>query len=167
MRRIPALVLSAFTFAACSASGGGSPSSRPTPHATATPTATREATPAATPTRVPVRTSSATTSTPAPPIPPVSARARRAGLVDVRTAVPDAVIDLRYATTHNFTHVQLYPKRARCLVHRSMVRGLKIAAARLRGRGLVLVFWDCYRPHAVQVRMFKIVPNPNWVARPG
>ncbi len=100
-------------------------------------------------------------------IPPVSARARRAGLVDVRTAVPDAVIDLRYATTHNFTHVRLYPTRARCLVHRSMVRGLEVAAARLRHRGLVLVFWDCYRPHSVQVRMFKIVPNPNWVARPG
>jgi D-alanyl-D-alanine dipeptidase len=30
-----------------------------------------------------------------------------------------------------------------------------------------LVFWDCYRPHAVQVRMFEIVPNPTWVAPPG
>jgi D-alanyl-D-alanine dipeptidase len=28
------------------------------------------------------------------------------------------------------------------------------------------VFWDCYRPHEVQVRMFAAVPNPNWVARP-
>jgi zinc D-Ala-D-Ala dipeptidase len=97
----------------------------------------------------------------------VSARARAAGLVDVRTAVGDALIDLRYATTHNFTHVRLYPRRARCLVHRSMVPGLKIAAQRLRARRLVLVFWDCYRPHAVQVKMFTIVPNPNWVARPG
>ena len=30
-----------------------------------------------------------------------------------------------------------------------------------------LVFWDCYRPHDVQVRMFEAVPDPNWVARPG
>ena len=29
------------------------------------------------------------------------------------------------------------------------------------------MFWDCYRPHEVQVRMFEEVPNPNWVARPG
>jgi D-alanyl-D-alanine dipeptidase len=29
-----------------------------------------------------------------------------------------------------------------------------------------LVFWDCYRPHDVQVRMFQAVPDPNWVARP-
>ena len=85
----------------------------------------------------------------------------------MRTAVPDAVIDLRYATTANFTHVRLYAAKARCLVHRSMVKGLKTAAARLRAKGLVLVFWDCYRPHSVQVKMFRIVPNPNWVARPG
>jgi D-alanyl-D-alanine dipeptidase len=45
--------------------------------------------------------------------------------------------------------------------------GLLTAAARLRRAGYLLVFWDCYRPHTVQVHMFKIVPNPDWVARPG
>jgi D-alanyl-D-alanine dipeptidase len=100
-------------------------------------------------------------------IPPISARARRAGLVDVRTVVPDAVVDLRYATRDNFTGVRLYPADARCLIHRSMANGLAVAAHRLRRQGDVIVFWDCYRPHSVQVRMFRIVPNPNWVARPG
>ncbi|HZY75665.1 MAG TPA: M15 family metallopeptidase [Jatrophihabitantaceae bacterium] len=100
-------------------------------------------------------------------VPPVSARAHAAGLVDVRTAVPDAIIDLRYATAHNFTGVRLYPTDARCLVHRTMTHGLRIAANRLRRKGLRLVFWDCYRPHSVQVRMYKIVPNPAWVAKPG
>jgi zinc D-Ala-D-Ala dipeptidase len=97
----------------------------------------------------------------------VSLAARRSGLRDVRTIVPDAIIDLRYATPHNFTGVRLYPRTARCLVHRSMARGLRSAANRLRRAGFVLVFWDCYRPHAVQVRMFRIVPDPTWVARPG
>lgn len=106
-------------------------------------------------------------STSAFTIPPVSAIARAEGLLDVRTIVPDAVIDLRYATTNNFTGVQLYPADARCLVHETMAAGLRTAAAQLRREGFVLVFWDCYRPHAVQVRMFQVVPNPNWVARPG
>jgi D-alanyl-D-alanine dipeptidase len=97
----------------------------------------------------------------------VSPQARADGLVDIRSAVPDAVVDLRYATTNNFTRVRLYPRDARCLVHRSMVDGLVTAAARLRAMGVVLVFWDCYRPHDVQVRMFQVVPDPNWVARPG
>ena len=43
----------------------------------------------------------------------------------------------------------------------------KPAAAALRAQGSTLVFWDCYRPHAVQVRMFDVVPNPAWVAKPG
>ncbi|MGV0812409.1 M15 family metallopeptidase [Mycolicibacterium boenickei] len=87
------------------------------------------------------------------------------GLVDVRSVVPDAVIDLRYATADNFVGRRLYPAGAPCLVHESMASGLAAAAAALRPE--TLVFWDCYRPHEVQVRMFEAVPNPNWVARPG
>jgi zinc D-Ala-D-Ala dipeptidase len=100
-------------------------------------------------------------------VPPLSPEARAAGFVDVRSVVPNALIDLRYATTNNFTHVQLYPAGARCLVHESMASGLAAAAKAVASQGDVLVFWDCYRPHDVQVRMFDVVPNPAWVARPG
>ena len=100
-------------------------------------------------------------------VPPVSEQARAAGLVDIRSVVPDAVVDLRYATADNFVGVSLYPPNARCLVHESLAPGLAIAAAALREQGFALVFWDCYRPHEVQVRMFEAVPDPAWVARPG
>jgi D-alanyl-D-alanine dipeptidase len=100
-------------------------------------------------------------------VPPLSAQAQAAGFVDVRSVVPDAVIDLRYATPNNFTGAPLYPADARCLVHESMASGLATAADILRRQGQSLVFWDCYRPHDVQVRMFQVVPNPAWVARPG
>ena len=104
-------------------------------------------------------------ASPPPPIPPVSEEARAADLVDVRTVVPDAVIDLRYATSNNFVGVPMYPAGARCLVHGSMAAGLAAAAEALRPD--VLTFWDCYRPHDVQVRMFEAVSDPDWVARPG
>ena len=100
-------------------------------------------------------------------VPPVSPQAAAAGFVDVRTVVPDAIVDLRYATANNFVGVQLYPADARCLVHESLASGLATAANVLRAQGSTLVFWDCYRPHAVQVRMFNVVPNPAWVAKPG
>lgn len=100
-------------------------------------------------------------------VPPVSPQAAAAGFVDVRTVVPDAIVDMRYATPNNFTGVQLYPSDARCLVHESMAPGLAAAAQRLRAQGDQLVFWDCYRPHDVQVRMFEVVSNPAWVAKPG
>jgi D-alanyl-D-alanine dipeptidase len=99
-------------------------------------------------------------------VPPVSPQAQAAGLVDVRTVIPDALIDLRYATANNFVGAALYPADARCLVHESLAEGLAKAADVLRRSGERLVFWDCYRPHDVQVRMFEAVPNPNWVARP-
>ena len=100
-------------------------------------------------------------------VPPLSAEARSAGFVDVRSVVPNAVIDLRYATPNNFTGMPLYPADARCLVHESMAPGLAAAAKALGSQGQVLAFWDCYRPHAVQVKMFDVVPNPAWVAKPG
>nr|BBX80490.1 D-alanyl-D-alanine dipeptidase [Mycobacterium florentinum] len=114
-----------------------------------------------------VAVSQAATAQAGPDVPPVSEAAHAAGFVDVRTVVPDAIIDLRYATTNNFTGTQLYPSDARCLVHQSMSGGLATAASALRPRGHLLVFWDCYRPHDVQVRMYNVVPNPAWVARPG
>ncbi len=107
-----------------------------------------------------------TSATAAADVPPVSPQARAAGLVDVRTVVPDALVDLRYASANNFVGIPLYPADARCLVHASSAPGLTVAADTLRRNGLRLVFWDCYRPHEVQVRMFEVVPNPDWVARP-
>ena len=100
-------------------------------------------------------------------VPPLSPEAHAAGFVDVHSVVPSALLDLRYATPNNFTHAQLYPANARCLVHESMASGLAAAAKVLASQGNVLVFWDCYRPHDVQVKMFDIVPNPAWVAKPG
>lgn len=46
-----------------------------------------------------------------------------------------------------------------------MAAGLSAAAAQLSGE--VLVFWDCYRPHDVQVKMFDAYPDPAFVALPG
>lgn len=100
-------------------------------------------------------------------VPPLSPQARAAGFVDVRSVVPNALLDLRYATPNNFTHTQLYPADARCLVHESLAAGLAAAATTLAATGDRLVFWDCYRPHDVQVRMFAVVPDPAWVAKPG
>ena len=110
-----------------------------------------------------VASASATTSS----VPPLSDAQRAAHLRDIRSIVPDAIVDLRYATRHNFVGERLYPRDARCLVHRSMAPGLRTAAAWLRARGLVLVFWDCYRPHHVQVRMYRDTPTrPGSPSRP-
>lgn len=102
-----------------------------------------------------------------PAVPPVGAAAAAAGFVDVHSVIPDAIVDLRYATANNFVGTALYPADARCLVHEALAPGLATAAEQLHRVSRRLIFWDCYRPHQVQVRMFQAVPDPNWVARPG
>ncbi|HUL57711.1 MAG TPA: M15 family metallopeptidase [Anaeromyxobacteraceae bacterium] len=87
-------------------------------------------------------------------------------LVDVSARIPDAVLDLRYATPHNFLGRAVYPAGARCLLEAPVADRLARAAAHLREQGLRLVLWDCYRPLSVQREMWKLVPRPGYVADP-
>lgn len=95
----------------------------------------------------------------------VAARPRPT-LVDVVSLIPDAVVDLRYATDRNFLGRRLYPEGARCLLERRVARRLVRAAARLRVEGLRLKLWDCYRPLSVQREMWRRFPRPGYVADP-
>jgi D-alanyl-D-alanine dipeptidase len=87
-------------------------------------------------------------------------------VVDAARAVPDAVLDLRYATARNFVGRALYPAGARCLLLRPVADRLARAAARLRASGFRLRLYDCYRPISVQREMWRVVPRPGLVANP-
>jgi D-alanyl-D-alanine dipeptidase len=86
-------------------------------------------------------------------------------LVEVSTAIPDAVLDLRYATKDNFTGDVLYPV-ARCKLRRAVVVRLAKAAAVLRDHDRRLLLWDCYRPLSIQRRLWHQVPDARYVANP-
>lgn len=86
--------------------------------------------------------------------------------VDVLERIPDAVLELRYATADNMVHKALYPKGARCLLRRDVTARLARAAERLRPRGLRFVLWDCYRPLNVQIELWRRMPKPGYVADP-
>lgn len=87
------------------------------------------------------------------------------GWVDVAAAIPDAVLDLRYATAANLTGAPLYPV-ARCWLRADPAARLAAAAEALRARGHRLILWDCYRPASVQRELWRRVPDPRFVARP-
>ena len=88
-----------------------------------------------------------------------------ADLVDVAKAVPGVVVDLRYATTHNFMHRKLYPV-ARCLLARDVARRLALVQSDLARQGLSLKVWDAYRPLSVAKRMWELVRDSRYVANP-
>ncbi|MFT3698168.1 MAG: M15 family metallopeptidase [Kofleriaceae bacterium] len=85
--------------------------------------------------------------------------------VDVAPLIPDAVLDLRYATEHNFTGKQVYPV-AHCKLRRSVAEKLVAAAKLLREQDRRLVLYDCYRPTHIQAIFWKLVPDERYVANP-
>jgi D-alanyl-D-alanine dipeptidase len=98
----------------------------------------------------------------APASSPAPAPAR---LVDVAARLPDAVLDIRYATADNLTGRPLYPV-ARCLLRREVAERLVTAAGALRRLGYRLVLLDCYRPLSVQRELWKAMPRRGYVADP-
>ena len=86
-------------------------------------------------------------------------------LVDVRTAVPGVVLDVRYATPRNFLGRALYPKAAAYL-RRSAAARLARAEAALEKSGRRLLVYDAYRPLSVQRLLWDAKPDRRYVADP-
>ncbi len=70
-----------------------------------------------------------------------------AGLVDIRTRVPDIDLDIRYAGDHNFvgTRIDGYGA-ARCYLLADAADALRRAELELRRESMRLRLYDCYRP---------------------
>jgi D-alanyl-D-alanine dipeptidase len=97
---------------------------------------------------------------------PAAAAEKAPQLVDVVGLIPDALLDLRYATEKNVTGRPLYPPGARCLLRPEVAARLARAAELLRARGFRLRLWDCYRPLSVQRILFEKESRPGFVADP-
>lgn len=86
-------------------------------------------------------------------------------LTDLRTVIPDVVLDVRYAGKDNLAGRALYPFPAAYL-RRSAAEKLAKAAGTLRAKGLRLVVYDAYRPLSAQKALWKAKPDARYVADP-
>jgi zinc D-Ala-D-Ala dipeptidase len=86
-------------------------------------------------------------------------------LVDIGTVAPGIRLDIRYATADNFTRTVLYPE-ARCRLRHAVAVRLAHVQTALAARGLGLKLFDCYRPPSVQWKLWRLVPDPRYVADP-
>lgn len=73
--------------------------------------------------------------------------------------------DMRYATENNFLKEKVYDC-AECYTRVKTVKALLKANEDFKQAGVKIKFYDCYRPNSVQYKMWKIVPNPQYVANP-
>lgn len=77
----------------------------------------------------------------------------------------DFAYDLRYATENNFLKAKVYDC-AECYTRVKTAKALIEANKDFLKEGVKIKFFDCYRPNSVQYKMWKIVPNPQYVADP-
>jgi len=86
-------------------------------------------------------------------------------LVDITTVDPTILVEMRYATSNNFTGQVIYPV-GKCYLRRDIADHLHKVQQSLQQRGLGLKVWDCYRPFSVQEKLWAIRPDTRYVARP-
>ena len=98
-------------------------------------------------------------------LPPLAANAG-GPLVDIRSVDPTIIVELRYAGRNNVVGYPLYPHGTRALARPEVATGLAAAQVFLRRYQFGLKIWDAYRPVAVQEKLWRALPNNDYVADP-
>lgn len=85
--------------------------------------------------------------------------------VNLRNYSNDFVFDMKYATTDNFLKKKVYPCDE-CYLRVKTVKALLQANKSFLEKGFRIKIYDCYRPRSIQKKMWKIVPDADYVANP-
>lgn len=84
-------------------------------------------------------------------------------LVSLTSLLPDALFDLRYATTNNITGKVLDDAASIARLDMAAASQLAKAAADFQAQDLRLVIWDAYRSVHTQAELRAIDPNQKYV----
>lgn len=84
-------------------------------------------------------------------------------LADIRSAIPTAMLDIRYATTNNFTGKQLYRQPVAWLRQEPLGQLAK-AAEFFDKHGYQIVIFDAYRSPVVQEKLKAVCADTDYVA---
>ncbi len=96
---------------------------------------------------------------------PSEGTAAQHGFTDVAELDKKIRMDIRYATSNNFTHSKIYDC-PRCLLRPEAAAALADAHKALQRKGYGFKMFDCYRPRPYQQRLWDKVPNPDYVTPP-
>ena len=86
-------------------------------------------------------------------------------LIDLEKFVPGLVMDIRYATTNNFTGEKIY-NMAKAYARRPVAESLKKIQEELKAQGLGIKMFDAYRPYKATVRFYEVYKDTTYVASP-
>jgi zinc D-Ala-D-Ala dipeptidase len=87
-------------------------------------------------------------------------------MVELKTIMPNILYDLRYATTNNFMHQQVYANGSTAFLRLIVARALARVQQELNEKNLSLKIWDAYRPFNVTEKMWELIKDDRYVADP-
>lgn len=152
-----ALILAAALLLALASCRPATPVSDPPTRETPSPALTPPPTPMPTPGPTPEPTPEPTQAPP-PEVPDEE-------FVRVADYIPSIYTELKYATEDNFTGSVIYDFTEAYLRY-GTVKKLAAAQEALSGQGYSLLIWDAYRPREAQFTLWKVCPDPVYVANP-
>lgn len=86
-------------------------------------------------------------------------------LVEITPQLFNVKIDIRYATSDNFTGKPVYSRSA-CFLHPEAAECLKKSVQYASEIGLGILIFDAYRPAEAQWKLWEHTPDPNFLADP-
>ncbi|MGC3948536.1 MAG: M15 family metallopeptidase [Chryseolinea sp.] len=86
-------------------------------------------------------------------------------LVNLEKFIPGIVLDIRYATTNNFTGEKIY-NLARAYARKPVAEALKKIQTDLKKQGLGIKIFDGYRPYKATVKFYEVYHDTTYVASP-
>ncbi len=86
-------------------------------------------------------------------------------LIDLEKFVPRLVLDIRYATTNNFTGEKIY-NLSKAYSRKPVAESLKKIQAELKKEGLGIKIFDAYRPYKATVKFYEVYHDTTYVASP-
>jgi D-alanyl-D-alanine dipeptidase len=90
---------------------------------------------------------------------------KKFSLVEIKQPEFDVEIDIRYATTNNFTGELVY-KKPKCFLHTDAAEKLQKAISLAAPLGLRFKIFDAFRPSEAQFKLWAHTPDPNFLADP-
>ena len=96
---------------------------------------------------------------------PVFVELADSAFVSVEEYLPSVPIELKYATTDNFTGQVIYDFQDVYLRY-GTVKKLAEVQQELEEMGLSLKIWDGFRPVSAQYQLWEVCPDPTYVANP-
>ena len=85
-----------------------------------------------------------------------------AGLVNIQSVIPEIQVELKYSTTDNFLHADVYGDLTNAYLQPDVVQKLKTAYSILQQNhpDLTFIIYDAVRPLSIQYKMWEILDLP-------